>query len=100
MRAVAASPAPASPAQTPAPLPARSRATQVTPRRSCKAAIDQLGDLDYPIRMDAARRCAAPTPAIAVPALLEAVSDHADGYVRFRALVLLSGFNDPRIAET
>ncbi|MBW8862536.1 MAG: HEAT repeat domain-containing protein, partial [Acidobacteria bacterium] len=28
--------------------------------------------------------------------MIEAISHHADGYVRFRALVLLSGMNDPR----
>jgi HEAT repeat protein len=32
----------------------------------------------------------------AVPALVQAVAEHADGYVRYRALVLLTGFNDPR----
>jgi len=31
-----------------------------------------------------------------VPALLQAVAEHADGYVRYRSLVLLTGFNDPR----
>ena len=35
----------------------------------------------------------------AVPALMEAASSHPDGYVRFRALVLLSGFNDPRARD-
>ena len=40
------------------------------------------------------------TPAAqAVPALLQAVSDHADGYVRYRALVLLTGFSDPRTKD-
>jgi HEAT repeat protein len=33
--------------------------------------------------------------AIATPLLSEAAATHKDGYVRFRALVLLSGFNDP-----
>ncbi|MCA1563970.1 MAG: HEAT repeat domain-containing protein [Acidobacteria bacterium] len=36
---------------------------------------------------------------LAVPALIEAVSGQADGYVRFRALVLLAGFNDPRARD-
>jgi HEAT repeat protein len=36
---------------------------------------------------------------MAVPALLDAIAGHADGYVRFRSLVLLSGFNDPRTRE-
>jgi HEAT repeat protein len=31
-----------------------------------------------------------------VPALLRAVAEHTDGFVRYRALVLLTGFNDPR----
>ena len=35
----------------------------------------------------------------AVPALLQAVAEHADGYVRYRALVLLTGFNDPRTKD-
>ena len=40
------------------------------------------------------------TPAAqAVPALLQAVAEHADGYVRYRALVLLTGFNDPRTKD-
>jgi hypothetical protein len=38
-------------------------------------------------------------PAQAVPALLQAVAEHPDGYVRYRALVLLTGFNDPRTRD-
>ena len=33
------------------------------------------------------------------PALIRAVEGHKDQYVRFRALVLLTAFNDPRTAE-
>lgn len=60
------------------------------------AAIDRLGDLDYEKRSAAARAVRRADAAQAVPALLRAVSEHADGYVRFRALVLLTGFNDSR----
>ena len=64
-----------------------------------KAAIEKLGNLDFPIRMTAGRTVRRAPANIAVPALLEAVSGHKDGYVRFRALVLLSGFNDPRTRD-
>ena len=61
-----------------------------------RAAIDQLGNLDYQTRTDASRTVRRAQATIAVPALIDAVTSHKDGYVRFRALVLLSGFNDPR----
>jgi HEAT repeat protein len=61
-----------------------------------KTAIDQLGTLDFTTRMNASRTVRRATPSQAVPALIEAATGHADGYVRYRALVLLSGFNDPR----
>ncbi len=35
----------------------------------------------------------------AVQALLQTVAEHGDGYVRYRALVLLTGFNDPRTKD-
>jgi HEAT repeat protein len=60
-----------------------------------RAAIDKLATLEFPVRMEAARTIRRAAPAIAVPALTAAVAKHADGYVRFRGLVLLSGFNDP-----
>ncbi len=63
------------------------------------AAIDRLSNLEFPIRMEAARTLRRAAPAVAVPALQAAVTDHKDGYVRFRALILLSGFNDPRTNE-
>jgi HEAT repeat protein len=59
-------------------------------------AIDKLGDLDYTTRMKAAQTVRRTPVGQAVPALVQAVSEHRDGYVRFRALVLLAGFDDPR----
>lgn len=70
-----------------------------TPAADLRAAIDHLGDLDYPARVKAARLVRRTAPAQAVPALLTAVNEHKDGYVRFRSLVLLTGFNDPRAAD-
>ncbi len=62
-------------------------------------AIDRLGSLDYATRTEASKLIRRTTPAQAVPALLNAVAQHADGYVRFRGLVLLTGFNDPRTRD-
>jgi len=64
-----------------------------------RAAIDKLGDLDYAVRMAAGRTIRRAPTAPAVTALLQAVSEHADGYVRFRALTLLTGYNDPRTVD-
>ena len=74
-------------------------APQTVPPAQLQAAIDRLGDLDYATRANASRAVRRAPVSQAVPALTHAVSDHADGYVRFRALVLLSGFNDPRARE-
>jgi HEAT repeat protein len=63
------------------------------------AAIGKLGDLDYATRTAAARTVRRAPAAQAVPALLQTVAEHADGYVRYRALVLLTGFNDPRTKD-
>lgn len=63
------------------------------------AAIDRLGSLEFPVRMEAARTVRRAAPAVAVPALSGASAQHKDGYVRFRALILLSGFNDPRTRD-
>ncbi|NUR53517.1 MAG: HEAT repeat domain-containing protein [Acidobacteria bacterium] len=62
-------------------------------------AIDHLGKFEAAVRTQAARTVRRAPPAQAVPALMQAASGHADGYVRFRALVLLSGFNDPRARD-
>ena len=64
-----------------------------------RAAIDKLGNLDFPTRSAAARTVRRADATVAVPALLSAVKQHADQYVRFRALVILSGFNDPRTRD-
>ena len=68
-------------------------------RAEVDKAIDQLGSLDFPVRSQASRTVRRAPAAQAVPALVDAAASHKDGYTRFRALVLLTGFNDPR-AET
>jgi HEAT repeat protein len=74
-------------------------APQNTTAAQLKDAIDKLGSLDYTTRTNASRVVRRTASAQAVPALLQAVSDHADGYVRYRALVLLTAFNDPRTKD-
>jgi HEAT repeat protein len=64
-----------------------------------RAAIDKLGDLDYPTRTAAGRTIRRAPSAQAVPALLQAVNEHTDGFIRFKALTLLTGFNDPRTLD-
>ncbi len=64
-----------------------------------RAAIDKLADLDYQTRMAAGRTIRRAPAAQTVPALLQAVNEHADGFVRFRALILLTGYSDPRIED-
>src|SRR5687768_9059421 len=73
-------------------------AEKVSPAQ-VRSAIDLLGSLDFPVRMNAGRTVRRAESAVAVPALLEAVATHKDSYVRFKALVVLSGFNDPRIGD-
>lgn len=80
--------------------PPRSEAGDATVTAAqVNAAIDKLGDLDFPTRMGAGRTIRRAAPPVAVPALLQAVAKHKDGYVRFRALVLLAGFNDSRTRD-
>ena len=62
-------------------------------------AINHLGDLDYAKRTRAAASLRRRPPAEVAPGLLEALERNADGYVRFRVLVLLSAFNNPRIPD-
>ena len=74
-------------------------APQAISQAQLQAAIDKLGDLDYATRTAASRTVRRTAGSQAVTALLRAVAEHADGYVRYRALVLLIGFNDPRTIE-
>lgn len=78
---------------------AQERGPAQTSAADVRAAIGQLGDLDYATRTKAGRLVRRTAAAQAVPALLEAVREHQDGFVRFKSLVLLTGFNDPRAAE-
>jgi HEAT repeat protein len=64
-----------------------------------KAAVDQLGSIDFPVRTGAARTVRRAAAAVAVPVLAAAIERHADQYVRFKALVILSGFNHPGTAD-
>ena len=65
-----------------------------------REAINKLGDLDYATRMGAGRTLRRAPAAQVVTALLQAVEGHADGYIRYKALVLLTGFSDPRTVDT
>ncbi len=94
--------APQSAAQTqpPATAPANptTSADPVT-RETVDAAINRLGAFDYADRMKSARAVRRAPGTIALPALIDAATGHADGYVRYRALVLLSGYEDPRVPD-
>jgi HEAT repeat protein len=74
-------------------------APQAVSPEQLKGAIDKLGDFDYDVRTAASRTVRRTVPTQAVPALLQTVAEHTDGYVRYRALVLLTGFNDPRTTD-
>jgi HEAT repeat protein len=75
------------------------RGPTATSAADLRAAIDHLADLDYPTRVKSARLIRRSAAAQAVPALLQAIKEHKDGFVRFRSLVLLTGFNDPRAVD-
>jgi hypothetical protein len=80
---------------------ARDQAQSAPPptREDIDKAIDRLGAFDYDERMTSARTVRRAPGTLALPALLDAASGHADGYVRYRALVLLSGYDDPRVPD-
>ena len=81
------------------PLRAQERGPTPVSAAELKAAIDTLGAGEYATRVKAGRTVRRSPPALAAPALLQAVREHADGYVRFKALVLLTGFPDPRTPD-
>jgi hypothetical protein len=95
--ATAPAPKPAAPASVPksdSGTPASAGAAQPT---TLAAAIDSLGTIDFGVRTQASKAVRRAPAAQAVPALAQAVTKHKDGYVRFRALVLLAGFGDPQV---
>ena len=63
------------------------------------AAIDKLGSFDLPVRTEASRTVRRAAVEVAVPALTRAAREHRDGYVRYRALVLLAGFGEASTAD-
>jgi len=62
------------------------------------AAIDTLGSFEFEVRTNAARTVRRTPSGVAAPALIRAVREHADEYVRYRALVLLAGMGDATAA--
>ncbi len=62
------------------------------PALTVDAAISQLGDFDYDVRTAASGFIRRLSTEEARPVLARAVATHEDGYVRYRALVLLVGF--------
>ena len=70
-----------------------------TPAPDLNTNIDRLAAFDYPVRTNAARVVRRAAPAEAAAALTQAVRSHKDAFVRYRALVLLTAFNDAGTAE-
>jgi HEAT repeat protein len=91
------------PPPTPSAAPVQERGPQALTPEAIRVSIDALGSVDatasdtaFAMRMNAARALRrAPAEAVS-PALIHAVESHTDQYVRFRALVLLTAFNDSR----
>ena len=99
MRAIAATLFALAVVQPPAPSSQPPASKPQPPTASLQTAINNLGKFEAPVRVAASREVRRAPAAQAVPALIAAAGGHADGYVRFRALVLLAGFNDTRARE-
>jgi hypothetical protein len=78
--------------------PASVQTPSVT-REDVDRLIDRLGSFDVDVRTDAARAIRRAPGTVALPALMDAASSHADSFVRRRALVLVSGYDDPRVPD-
>lgn len=81
------------------PASAQERGPTPTSPEQIRAAIGKLADLDYPTRMAAGRTIRRAPTAQAVTALLQAFNEHTEGFIRFKALTLLTGFSDPRTED-
>jgi hypothetical protein len=81
-------------------LSTESRSPQAVSSADLQSAIDNLGKLDYDIETSASRVVRRLQASLAVPALVDAAAKHTDGYVQYRALVLLTGFNDSRTVSS
>lgn len=73
---------------------ALARQGNAVPPADLTAAIDKLGSFDLAVRTGASRTVRRAAADLAIPALTKAALEHRDGYVRYRALVLLAGFGD------
>jgi hypothetical protein len=83
----------------PAPASPQSPASGGAGAADLKTHVGNLASIDYPTRMNAARMVRRADAAVAVAALREAVAGHSDEFVRYRAFILLSSFNDRATGE-
>ena len=72
-----------------------SASAQILSDADLKRNIDTLSDFTYATRMNAARILRRAPANSVVPALVASAKSHSDEFVRYRALVLLTSFNDP-----
>jgi HEAT repeat protein len=82
---------------------AEERGPQALSPEAIQSSIDALGNVDaaassaaFTTRMNAARALRRASAQVVTPALIHAVESNSNAYVRFRALVLLTSFNDSR----